>query len=163
MTLQKTTPLVLAIFTLVGGAIVSALVLTPAAYAQLSDIGDIVGDTLESVGITEPEEEDSNIEQQPIDQESDQVGQEVVNQSEDFDGTSTNTQTQAEVNAQDITQGLADGEDSAESKSESGDAEKYSSSSSSCITHTYGEPIQECEIGSLTVSQGFEISPGNIA
>lgn len=125
-----TTALILAAFALVGGAIIPAgVVPTSAAYAQLSDVDDLVDDTLESVGITEEEEvEDTNIDQ-PIDQE---VGQEVVDQSEENDQDDDNTQIQTGVDDQDTAQGIVDGNDLAESSSESGDAKKkYSSSSSS--------------------------------
>jgi len=128
-TKTTTTALILAVFALVGGAIIPAVVPTPAAYAQLSDVGDIVDDSLETVGITEEEEEveDSNIEQ-PIDQG---VGQRLVDQSEENDQDDDNTQIQTGVDDQDTAQGTVDGNDLAESSSESGKAKKYSSSSSS--------------------------------
>jgi hypothetical protein len=116
-----TAPLILAIFVLVGGAIISAVVPTPVAYAEISDVVDTVDDTLERVGITEGEEEDTNnIEQQSIDQENDQeLGQQVVDRSEHSGGTNTNIQIKSELDDQDIAQEIINGNDLGESSSES--------------------------------------------
>jgi hypothetical protein len=141
-----TTPLILAIFALVGGAIISAgVVPTPVAYAQLSDVGDTVDTTLEKVGITEEvrEEEDiNNIEQRSIDQENDQeLAQEVVDRSEQSDGTNTNIEIKSEVDDQDIAQGIVNSNDLGDSSSESAYVNgKYSRSvSSSGDTHKANE------------------------
>ena len=149
MTLRKTTTaaLILAAFAVVGGVVIVVGVIATPTYAQLpDDIEDIVDDAFERVGIVE-EEEDTNIEQQSINQEND-LDQEVVKRSEDFDEISTNIEIKAEVNDNDITQGLEEGDDNSASLSpESEDDEKkYSSSSSNsrCVTHIYGEPPQEC-------------------
>jgi hypothetical protein len=119
-----TAPLILAIFVLVGGAIISAgAVPTPVAYAEISDVVDTVDDTLERVGITEEvgeEEYTNNIEQQSIDQENDQeLGQQVVDRSEHSDGTNTNIQIKSELDDQDIAQEIINGNDLEESSSES--------------------------------------------
>jgi hypothetical protein len=71
-----------------------------------------VDDGLETVGITEEEEEqDTNVDQ-PIHQE---VGQEAIDQSEENDQDDDNIQTQTGVDDQEIAQGTADGNDLAES------------------------------------------------
>jgi hypothetical protein len=119
-----TAPLILVIFVLVGGAIISAgVVPTPVAYAEISDVVDTVDDTLERVGITEEvgeEEDTNNIEQQSIDQENDQeLGQEVVDRSEHSDGTNTNIQIKSELDDQDIAQEIVNGNDLGELSSES--------------------------------------------
>lgn len=128
-TKTTTTALILTIFALVGGAIIptGVVVPTPVAYAQLSDVDDIVDDSLETVGIIEEEEaeEDSNIEQEPVDQE---VGQEGISQSKDFDGRSTNIQIQSGVDEQDTAHEIVNNNDFSESNSELGYAMgKYSS------------------------------------
>jgi hypothetical protein len=129
-TKTTTTALILTIFALVGGAIIptGVVVPTPVAYAQLSDVDDIVDDSLETVGIIEEEEEaeeDSNIEQEPVDQE---VGQEGISQSKDFDGSSTNIQIQSGVDEQDTAHEIVNNNDFSESNSELGYATgKYSS------------------------------------
>jgi hypothetical protein len=129
-TKTTTTALILTIFALVGGAIIptGVVVPTPVAYAQLSDVDDIVDDSLETVGIIEEEEEaeeDSNIEQEPVDQE---VGQEGISQSKDFDGRSTNIQIQSRVDEQDTAHEIVNNNDFSESNSELGYAMgKYSS------------------------------------
>jgi hypothetical protein len=128
-TKTTTTALILTIFALVGGAIIptGVVVPTPVAYAQLSDVDDIVDDSLERVGIIEEEEaeEDSNIEQEPVDQE---VGQEGISQSKDFDGRSTNIQIQSGVDEQDTAHEIVNNNDFSESNSELGYAMgKYSS------------------------------------
>ncbi len=125
-----TATLILAAFALIGGAVVPTGVILPAptAYAQLSDVGDLVDDTLESLTITEQEDEleDTTIDQ-PVGQE---VGQEVVNQSEENEQDDDNTQVQTGADDQDTAQGIVDGNDLAESSLESGDSnKKYSSSS----------------------------------
>ena len=131
--IATTTALILATFALVGGAIIPAgVVPTPVAYAQLSDVGDIVDDSLETVGITEEEVEDSNTEQ-PIDQG---VGQRILDQSEENDQDDDNAQIQTGVDDQDTAQGTVDGNDLAESSSESGKANKKYSSSSSSFSDT---------------------------
>ena len=118
-----TAPLILAIFVLVGGVIISAVVPIPVAYAEISDVVDTVDDTLERVGITEgieEEEDTNNIEQQSIDQENDQeLGQEVVDRSEHSDGTNTNIQIKSELDDQDIAQEIVNGNDLGELSSES--------------------------------------------
>jgi hypothetical protein len=123
-----TTALILTIFALVGSAIIpTGVVPTPAAYAQLSDLDDIVDDSLESVDITEEEEveEDSDIEQEPVDQE---VGQEGISQSKDFEGSSNNIQIESEVDDQDAAHEIVNNNDFSESNSELGYAKgKYSS------------------------------------
>ena len=124
-----TTALILTIFALVGSAIIPTGVVPPtAAYAQLSDVDDIVDDSLESIGITEEEEEveeDSNIEQKPANRE---VGQEGIDHSEDFDGTSNNLRTQSGADDQGIAHEIVNSNDFSESYSELGYAEgKYSS------------------------------------
>src|SRR5215204_6071826 len=111
-----TAPPILAIFVLVGGAIISAgVVPTPVA--------DTEDDTLERVGTTEEvgeEEDTNNIEQQSIDQENDQEqGQEVVDRSEHSDGTNTNIQIKSELDDQDIAQEIVNGNDLGELSSES--------------------------------------------
>jgi hypothetical protein len=129
-TKTTTTALILTIFALVGGAIIPAAVVvpTPVAYAQLSDVDDIVDDSLETVGIIEEEEEaeeDSNIEQEPADQE---VGQEGISQSKDFEERSTNIQIQSRVDEQDTAHEIVNNNDFSESNSELGYAMgKYSS------------------------------------
>jgi hypothetical protein len=129
-TKTTTTALILMIFALVGGAIIptGVVVPTPVAYAQLSDVDDIVDDSLETVGIIEEEEEaeeDSNIEQEPVDQE---VGQEGISQSKDFEGRSTNIQIQSRVDEQDTAHEIVNNNDFSESNSELGYAMgKYSS------------------------------------
>ena len=130
-TKTTTTALILTIFALVGGAIIptGVVVPTPVAYAQLSDVDDIVDDSLETVGIIEEEEEaaeeDSNIEQEPVDQ---QVGQEGISQSKDFEGRSTNIQIQSRVDEQDTAHEMVNNNDFSESNSELGYAMgKYSS------------------------------------
>jgi hypothetical protein len=129
-----TTALILTIFALVGGAASSAEIISkPLAYAQLSEIGDTVDDTLETVGIEEEEEEeeevDSSIEQQPMDQS---VGQEAVDQSEHSDGNSNNIQVQSGLEDKDIAQEIVNNNDSAESNSEFGYTEgKFASFTSS--------------------------------
>jgi L-lysine 2,3-aminomutase len=71
-----------------------------------------VDDGLETVGITEEEEEqDTNVDQ-PIHQE---VSQEAIDQSEENDQDDDNIQTQTGVDDQEIAQGTADGNDLAES------------------------------------------------
>lgn len=133
-----TAALIVAIFALVGGAIISGAVPTPVAYGQLSDVDDTVDDTLERAGITEQvkEEEDTNdIErQQPIDRENDQeLGQEVVDRSEHSYGTNTNIEIKSQVDDQDIAQRIVNGKDlGGESSSESAYVNgKYSRSDSS--------------------------------
>src|SRR5215208_7092668 len=97
-----TAPLILAIFVLVGGAIISAgVVPTPVAYAEISDVVDTVDDTLERVGITE------------------ELGEEVVDRSEHSDGTNTNIQIKSELDDQDIAQEIVNGNDLGELSSES--------------------------------------------
>jgi hypothetical protein len=98
-TKTATTALILSIFALVCGAIIPTRVVpTPVAYAQLSEIDDTVDDSLERVGIVEEEEEeaeeDSDIEQEPVDQE---VGQEGISQSKDFEGSNTNIKFKVEL------------------------------------------------------------------
>lgn len=128
-TKTTTTALILMIFALVGGAIISTVVVpTPVVYAQLSDIDDIVDDSLDTVGIIEEEEEeaeeDSNIEQESVDQE---VGQGGISQSKDFDGTSTDIQIQT-VDERDAAHEIVNNNDFSESSSEFGYAKgKYSS------------------------------------
>src|SRR5215216_5288152 len=105
-----TAPLILVIFVLVGGAIISGgVVPTPVAYAEISDVVDTVDDTLDRVGITEQvgeEEDTNNIEQQSTDQENDQeLGQQVVDRSEHSGGTNTNIQIKSELNEQDADNG----------------------------------------------------------
>jgi hypothetical protein len=129
-----TTALILTIFALVGGAASSAEIISkPLAYAQLSEIGDTVDDTLETVGIEEEEEEeeevDSSIEQQPTDQS---VGQEALDQSEHSHGNSNNIQVQSGLEDKDIAQEIVNNNDSAESNSEFGYTEgKFASFTSS--------------------------------
>ena len=125
-----TAALILAAFALVGGAVVptGVLVPTPTAYAQLSDVGGLLDEPLQSLAITEEEEEleDTTIDQ-PVGQE---VGQEVVNQSEENEQDDDSTQIQTGADDQDTAQGIVDGNDLAESSLESGDSnKKYSSSS----------------------------------
>jgi hypothetical protein len=143
-----TTALILTIFALVGGAIISAGVASsPEAYAQLSDIGDTVDDTLGTVGIEEEEveEDDSSIEQQPIDQG---VGQETVDQSEHSDGNSNNIQVQSGLDDQDIAQGIVNSNDLAESSSEFGYAKgKYASFTSSSSDGAEGANEQDADNG----------------
>jgi len=126
-TKTTTTALILMIFALVGGAIISTVVVpTPVVYAQLSDIDDIVDDSLDTVGIIDEEEEaeeDSNIEQESVDQ----VGQGGISQSKDFDGTSTDIQIQS-VDERDTAHEIVNSNDFSESNSEFGYAKgKYSS------------------------------------
>ena len=129
-TKTATTALILSIFALVCGAIIpTGVVPTPVAYAQLSEIDDTVDDSLERVGIVEEEEEeaeeDSDIEQEPVDQE---VGQEGISQSKDFDGSNTNIQIQSRVDEQDTVNEVVNNNDFSESNSELGYANgKYSS------------------------------------
>jgi hypothetical protein len=141
-----TTALILAAFALVGGAVIPtgvALSTTPvAAYAQLPGLGDIVDNTLERAGITEEEDEegveDSNTDQQ-IEQPNDQQAGQQLDQSEESNRNNDNVQTQTGVEDQDSAQGIVDGDDlAAESISKSGDAKKYSTSSS-----TSGDAINE--------------------
>ncbi len=84
-------------------------------------------DGLETLGITEEEEEQDINVGQPIHQE---VGQEAIDQSEVNDQDDDNTQIQTGVDHQETAQGTVDGNDLAESSSEPGDA-KYSSAGSS--------------------------------
>ncbi len=125
-----TATLILAAFALIGGAVVPAgvIVPTPAAYAQLSDVRDLVDDTLQRLTITEEEEE---LEDTAIDQPAGQeVGQEVLDQSQENDQDGDNTQIQTGADDQETAQGIVDGNDLAESSLESGDSnKKYSSSS----------------------------------
>jgi hypothetical protein len=99
-----TAPLILVIFVLVGGAIISAgVVPTPVAYAEISDVVDTV-----------------DIEQQSTAQENDQeLGQQVVDRSEHSGGTNTNIQIKSELDDQDIAQEIINGNDLGESSSES--------------------------------------------
>ena len=134
-----TAALIVAIFALVGGAIISGAVPTQIAYGQLPDVDDTVDDTLERAGITEQvrEEEDTNNlerqQQQPLDRENDQeLGQEVVDRSEHTYGTNTNIEIKSQVDDQDIAQRIVNGKDLGESSSESAYVKgKYSRSDSS--------------------------------
>jgi hypothetical protein len=131
-----TAPLILTILALVGSAIISGAVPTPVAYAQLPDVDDTVDDTLERAGIKEQlgEEDINNIErQQPIDRENDQeLGQEVVDRSENTYGTNTNIEIKSQVDDQDIAQRIVNGKDLGKSSSESAYVKgKYSRSDSS--------------------------------
>jgi hypothetical protein len=130
-------PLIMTVFALVCGAIISGAVPTPVAYAQLPDVDDTVDDTLERTGMTEQlgEENTNNIERQqqpPIDHENDQeLGQEVVDRSEHSYGTNTNVEIKSQVDDQDIAQRIINGKDLGESSSESAYAKgKYSRSDS---------------------------------
>jgi hypothetical protein len=133
-----TAALIVAIFALVGSAIISGVVPTQIAYGQLPDIDDTVDDTLERAGITEQvkeEEDTNNLErQQPIDRENDQeLGQEVVDRSEHSYGTNTNIEIKSQVDDQDVAQRIVNGKDlGGESSSESAYVNgKYSRSDSS--------------------------------
>jgi hypothetical protein len=136
-----TAALIVAIFPLVGGAIISGAVPTQIAYGQLPDVDDTVDDTLERAGITEQvreeEEEDTNNlerQQQPLDRENEQeLGQEVVDRSEHSYGTNTNLEIKSQVDDQDIAQRIVNGKDlGGESSSESAYVKgKYSRSDSS--------------------------------
>jgi predicted RND superfamily exporter protein len=134
-----TAALIVAIFALVGGAIISGAVPTQIAYGQLPDVDDTVDDTLERAGITEKvreeEENTNNLErQQPIDRENEQeLGQEVVDRSEHTYGTNTNIEIKSQVDDQDIAQRIVNGKDlGGESNSESAYVKgKYSRSDSS--------------------------------
>ncbi len=133
-----TAALIVAIFALVGSAIISGAVPTQIAYGQLPDIDDTVDDTLERAGITEQvkeEEDTNNLErQQPIDRENDQeLGQEVVDRSEHSYGTNTNIEIKSQVDDQDVAQRIVNGKDlGGESSSESAYVNgKYSRSDSS--------------------------------
>jgi hypothetical protein len=127
---SKTIALLFAMVSLGGMIAVPGLSMAPTtAYAQ-SFAGDLVDGILDDVGITDEEDEEDTTDQsieQPIDQAIDQD----VDQSEHNDQDNDNTQTQVGAIDQDIAQGIVDGDDSAKSKSESGDAKKYSTSSSS--------------------------------
>lgn len=160
-TTTTTTALILAAFALVGGAIITIGVLPTSAYAQLSEVSDLVDETLESVAITEEEEvEDTNIDQ-PIDQEA---GQEVVNQSEENDQDDDNTQIQTGVDDQDTAQGIVDGNDLAESSSVSGDAnKKYSSSSSSFSDTEYSNEQGAGNDGVLNQGQDEDVDQDHAA
>ncbi len=152
-----TTALILTIFALVGGAASSAEIISkPLAYAQLSEIGDTVDDTLETVGIEKEEEEeeevDSSIEQQPMDQS---VGQEVVDQSEHSDGNSNNIQVQSGLEDKDIAQEIVNDNDSAESSSEFGYTKgKYASFTSSSSTGAEGANEQDAHNGGELNQEG---------
>ena len=144
MTAKNTTTtaaiaLILAAFALVGGAVIPTQL---AAYAQLSGVSNIVDDTLERAGITEVEEEtaaeDSNTEQQIQQPNDQQVRQQLLDQSEESNRNNDNAQTQTGAEDQDSAQGVVDGDDLAESQSESGDAKKYSTSS-----FTSGDGVNE--------------------
>ena len=131
-------PLILTVFALVCGAIISGAVPRPVAYAQLPSVHDTVNDTLERAGITEQlgEEDTNNLErqqQQPIDPEKDQeVRQEVVDRSENTYGTNTNIEIKSQVDDQDSAQTIVNGKDLGESSSESAYVKgKYSRSDSS--------------------------------
>jgi hypothetical protein len=142
-----TAPLILTVFALVCGAIISGAVPRPVAYAQLPYIHDTVNDTLKRAGITEQlgEEDTNNLErqqQQPRDPENDQeLRQEVVDRSENTYGTNTNIEIKSQVDDQDSAQTIVNGKDLGESSSESAYVkEKYSrSDSSSSDTHKTNE------------------------
>jgi hypothetical protein len=134
-----TAALLITIFALAIGDILIPSTAISAAYAQAEEIpqqastlnADAIDDILDIIGINgdqEASEDESNTQtvEQPIDQE---VNQEV-DQSEDSDQDNDNTQTQVGAIDQDIAQGIVDGDDSAKSESESGDAKHKSSSSS---------------------------------
>ncbi|MDQ3806652.1 MAG: hypothetical protein M3298_00640 [Thermoproteota archaeon] len=140
-----TTALIFTIFALVGGAASSAEIISkPLAYAQLSEIGDTVDDTLETVGIEKEEEEeeevDSSIEQQPMDQS---VGQEAVDQSEHSNGNSNNIQVQSGLEDKDISQEIVNNNDSAESSSEFGYTKGKYASFTSSTTSNGAEGVNE--------------------
>ena len=114
-----------------GGMVTTGLSIAPTTpvYAQ-SFAGGLVDGILDDVGITDNEEEAADT-SQTIDQPVTQDLTQAVDQSEDNDQDNDNTQTQAGAIDQDIAQGIVDGDDSAKSSSESGDAKYHSSSSSS--------------------------------
>ena len=134
---SKTIALLFAMLSLGGMVAIPGLSLAPTtAYAQIPDAGDIVGGVLDDVFGAEEEDngdeeaaaaDDTQTVEQPIDQETNQD----VDQSEDNDQSNDNDQDQTGAISQDIAQGTVDGDDSAKSKSESGDAKYHSSSSSS--------------------------------
>jgi len=133
-----TAALIVAIFTLVGGGIISGAIPTQIVYGQLPDVDGTVDDTLERAGIKEQVREEegdtNNLErQQPIDRENDQeLGQEVVDRSEHTYGTNTNIEIKSQVDDQDIAQRIVNGKDLGESSSESAYVKgKYSRSDSS--------------------------------
>jgi hypothetical protein len=149
-----TVALIVAIFALVGGAIISGAVPTQIAYGQLPDVDDTVDDTLERAGITEQvreEEEDTNNlerQQQPIDRENGQeLGQEVVDRSEHTYGTNTNIEIKSQVDDQDIAQGIVNGKELGESSSESAYVKGKYSRSDSSSSDTQKANVQDAHNG----------------
>jgi hypothetical protein len=129
----KTGALVFAMLSLGGMVAIPGLSLIPTTQTAFAQ-GVVGGDELANgiiddiLGADDEEEADTS---QTVDQPVTQDTNQAVDQSETNDQHNDNTQTQAGAIDQDIAQGIVDGDDSAKSKSESGDAKKYSTSSSS--------------------------------
>lgn len=100
-----TTALILTVFALGGGTFVYTEVTpTPAAYAQVSEIDDMVDNTLDTVDISE-EEADEEQKQGNIGKQSiDQVPQMAIGKSDQSDGNSNNVQMSGPAD-HDIAQG----------------------------------------------------------
>jgi hypothetical protein len=130
----KTGALVFAMLSLGGMVAIPGLSLIPTTTQTAFAQGVVGGDELANgiiddvLGTDDEEEADTS---QTVDQPVTQDTNQAVDQSETNDQHNDNDQTQAGAVDQDIAQGIVDGDDSAKSKSESGDAKKYSSSSSS--------------------------------
>jgi hypothetical protein len=122
--------LLFAMLSLGGMIAIPGLSIIPkAAHAQGVDGASLAEDIIGGI-IPEDEEEAADTSQtveQPVTQDLTQA----VDQSETNDQDNDNTQTQAGAIDQNTEQGIQDGDDSAKSSSESGDAKYHSSSSSS--------------------------------
>lgn len=132
---SKTGELLLIMLSLGGTIAIPGLSIVPTtiqtAFAQGVDGEELANGIIDDIFGADDEEDEGADTSQTIDQPVTQDLTQDVDQSEDNDQSNDNNQTQAGVIDQDIAQGIVDGDDSAKSKSESGDAKKYSSSSSS--------------------------------
>jgi hypothetical protein len=124
-----TTALILTVFALGGGAFVYTEVApTPAAYAQLSDIDDMVDDALDTDDMAEEEEEEERKQGNIAKQSIDQVHQVAIDKSDQSDENSNNIQIQSGPANQDIAHGALNSNDFEKSSSGSAYAkEEYSS------------------------------------
>jgi hypothetical protein len=131
---------------LVGSLPTGALV--PAAIAQEDDDSNNLASSLVS-GVLEDGSSDAVEDEsftQTVDQPTDQGNDQVLDQSEEIDQDDNNTQSQIGATDQDSAQGVVDGDDLADTNSQSGDAKKkyYGSSSS-----TSGDALNDNEQGGV--------------